>query len=62
MSLKEASETEKRLWEQGGSGYEIIKKGVRYKVTKDGLIPITGPQAQQIIKQQRRQRKKKGNA
>lgn len=52
-------------WNKGGSGYMIEREGKRYLVTKDGLVPadqdgkpLTGPEAQKIIKNKRKGAKK----
>jgi hypothetical protein len=55
---KRSSDSEKSAWDAGGSAYEITKAdGKRYRVTKDGLIPITGTEAQNVLKRQRKRRK-----
>lgn len=59
---KRLSKKEQQLWEDGGSAYEITKAdGIRYRVTKDGLVPLTGQQAQTVLKKQRKQKPAAGS-
>lgn len=54
LTREQKDKAEERLWKQGGSSIETEMDGVRYKVTPQGLVPITGSQAQKIIKKQRK--------
>lgn len=59
------SQVEIDAWNEGGSGYVLVRDGKKFLVTKDGLVPadqdgkpLTGPQAQKIIKNKRQAAKK----
>lgn len=53
------SETETQAYNEGFSGYRIVRDGKTYEVTKNGLVPVKGSEAQETIKKTRKPRKPK---
>lgn len=57
LSMAERSAKEDALLEElGGGAFETEIDGVTYDVTADGLKPLTGPQAQKIVKRKRKRK------